>query len=183
MIIDRWKKLQSYIATRIRLGGALPNDGYLTMVPKLLGTFVGSNANVGAGETTILTFPFPAGSLKVAGDFFEYVMEFDMVSAGVTKTIKYKFGGQEFNANAWNNTIASTQGVQIGRCYRVTSTTCRCYIANSLPFVGQTTCFTQFGDITVSNMDTNSLDFVVTLQGTNNADITHRVSHLYLNRQ
>jgi hypothetical protein len=146
--------------------------------PRITFVDVTDHANSGSGVTTIITVSNAAGTLAATGDFLEFVGEYDLVSAGVTKTITYSFGGQNLNANPWNNTLASTQITIIGRVYRVDSTHCRCYIACSLPFAGQTNPFTQFGDITVSNMDSNALDFVVKLQGTSSSDVTHRVSHM-----
>lgn len=132
-----------------------------------------------ATETLIATITIPAGTLKKRGDFIEYVGEYDLASVGVTKTIRYKFDALNINANPWNNTLASTQIVEIGRVYRVTSTTVRSYIACSLPFAGQVDPFTQFGDITVSDMDSNAIDFTVTIQGTNTNDITQRIGHMF----
>lgn len=149
-------------------------------VPQRIFVDVANHPNVGVAETTIVTVTIPALSLRVTGDFLEYVMEADLLNVGNSKTIRYKFDAQDINAAPWNNTLASTQLVQIGRIYRVTATTCRCYIANSLPFLGQANPFTQFGDITVANMNTNPIDFVVTLTGVVTSDITHRVSHLFL---
>jgi hypothetical protein len=145
----------------------------------LLYTDVSNRPNSVATETLIATVPIRAGTLRKSGDFLEYVGEYDLASLGVTKTIRYKFDGLDINANPWNNTLASTQIVEIGRIYRVTSTTVRSYIASSLPFVGQPNPFTQFGDITVSNMDSESIDFTVTIQGTNTNDITQRLGHLF----
>lgn len=139
-----------------------------------------NHTNSVAAETTIVTVPIQAGTLKKKGDFLEYVGEFDLASAGVTKTIRYKFDGLNINANPWNNTLASVQIVEIGRIYRLTSTTIRSYIACSLPFAGQVDPFTQFGDVTtVSNMDNDTIDFTVTIQGTNTNDITQRLGHLF----
>lgn len=151
-------------------------------VPLRIFTDVADHGNVLAAETTIETISIPAGTLAATGDFFEYVMEYSLVSLGVSKTIRYKFDSQLLNAAPWNNTLASTQGVQVGRVYRVTDTTCRCYITNTLPFVGQADSFTQFGDITVADMDVNALDFVVTLQGGASNDIVHKASHMYVTR-
>jgi hypothetical protein len=143
---------------------------------------VTTQTNVLAVVLTVATVSIPAGTLAATGDFIEFVMEFDVAGAGNSKTINYSFGGQNLNAAPWNNTLSSTQGVQIGRVYRVTDTTCRCYISNTLPFLGQTTPFTQFGDITVADMDVNDLDFVATIQGVASGDISHRVSHLFVNK-
>lgn len=137
------------------------------------------HANSGAGETTIITVPIPGGTLKKKGDFLEYVGEFELAGAGISKTIRYKFDGVNINANPWNNTLDNIQMVEIGRIYRLTSTTVRSYVACSVPFLGQTTDFTQYGDITVSDMDSNTLDFVVTVQATNTNDIRQRLGHLF----
>jgi hypothetical protein len=143
---------------------------------------VTTRTNVLAVVLTVATVSIPAGTLAATGDFIEFVMEFDVAGPGNSKTITYSFGGQNLNAAPWNNTLSSTQGVQIGRVYRVTDTTCRAYISNTLPFLGQTTPFTQFGDITVADMDVNALNFVATIQGTASGDISHRVSHLFVNK-
>jgi hypothetical protein len=143
---------------------------------------VTNQANVNVAVLTVATVSIPAGTLAATGDFIEFVMEFALAGPGNSKTINYSFGGQNLNAAPWNNTLSSTQGIQIGRVYRVTDTTCRAYISNTLPFLAQTTVFTQFGDITVADMDVNALNFVATIQGAASNDITHLVSHLFVNK-
>ena len=151
--------------------------------PRLIFTDTVDRANSGAAVTTIITIMIPPGTLKATGDFLEFVGEYVLVSAGITKIITYIFGGVNLNANPWQNTLASTQITLIGRVYRTSPTTTRNYIAASLPFTGQTTSFTQFGDITVASMDTETLTFVVTLQGGASNDVTHKVSHMFAVRQ
>src|SRR6266545_3855030 len=89
-------------------------------------------------------------------------------------------GGVNLNVAPWNNTLSSTQLVLVGRVYRLTATTCRCYIQASLPFLGQANPFTQFGDIVVANMDSNTLNFVVTVAAVADNDVVHKVSHMYI---
>jgi len=149
-------------------------------VPRLIFDSVADVSFAAPGPTVFFTIPIPARTLRATGDFLEYVAEYDLLNAGNSKTIAYSFGGQNLNAAPWNNTLASTQMVLIGRVYRSSVTTCRCYIACSLPFLAQANPFTQFGDITVANMDTNSLNFVVTVTAVANGDATHRASHMYV---
>lgn len=151
-------------------------------VPRLIFNSETNVSNVNADVTTVATIPIAPGRLPQNGNFLEYVAEFDLTNVGNSKTLTYIFGGQNINANPWNNTLASTQMVQIGRVYRTSAVSCRCYIANSLPFLGQANPFTQFRDIVVANMDLNTLDFVVTIQGAVSGDITHRVSHMYVTK-
>jgi len=149
------------------------------LAPRVTFVDTANHANSGVGNTTLETISVPAATLSATGDFLEYVGEFDLAATANSKTITYAFGGQNLNANPWNNTTNGAQMVLIGRVYRTASTTCRCYITATLPFNGQTNPFTQFGDITVSNMDSNALNFVVTAQGGASNDITQRVAHMY----
>jgi hypothetical protein len=152
----------------------------LVGVPRIIFEDVTDHALVAPGPTTLITVPIPAGSLRITGDFLEYVAEFDLQGAGNSKTITYLFGGQSLNPSQWNNTLGGTQMTLVGRVYRTSATTCRSYIAASLPFLGQADPFTQLGDITVANMNSNALNFVVTAQGVANGDVVHRVSHMYI---
>lgn len=152
----------------------------LVGVPRLIFEDTTDHAFVAPGPTTLITVPIVAGRLRIAGDFLEYVAEFDLQGVGNSKTITYSFGGVNLNAAPWNNTISSAQMVLIGRVYRLTATTCRCYIAASLPFAAQADPFTQFGDIIVANMDSNTLNFVVSVAAVANNDVIHRVSHMYI---
>ncbi len=148
-------------------------------VPRLIFDSETNVSNINADITTVATIAIAPGRLSANGNFLEYIAEFDLMNVGNSKTLTYIFGGQNLNANPWNNTLASTQMVQIGRVYRTSAVTCRCYISNTLPFLGQANPFTQFRDIVVANMDVNTLNFEVTIQGAVSGDITHRVSHMY----
>lgn len=152
----------------------------LVGVPRIIFEDTTDHAFVAPGPTTLITAPVAAGSLRLTGDFLEYVAEYTLQGVGNSKTITYSFGGVNLNAAPWNNTLSSTQIVLIGRVYRLTATTCRCYIAASLPFLGQSNPFTQFGDITVANMDSNALNFVVSVAAVANDDVIHKVSHMYI---
>src|SRR5687768_12332962 len=105
----------------------------LVGVPRLIFDDTTNHANVNAAETLIITVPIAARTLRATGDFLEYIAEFGLQGPGNSKTLRYKFGGQGLNAAPWNNTLSSTQFVQIGRIYRTSPTTCRSYISNTLP--------------------------------------------------
>jgi len=149
-------------------------------VPRTIFEDVTDHAFVAPGPTTLITVPIPSNTLRANKDFLEYVAEFTLQGVGNSKTITYSFGGQNLNAAPWNNTLSSTQIVLIGRVYRTSATTCRSYIAASLPFLGQANPFTQFGDITVADMGNNSLNFVVSVAAVANDDVIHKVSHMYV---
>jgi hypothetical protein len=174
--------IHSYIATRIKLGGVLPIDGYITGVPKKIAQILGDAGNVGAGSTLIQTVSIPAGTLK-NGDILYYEGEFDLFNNGNLKAIQPRFDSQPLSTNDWQNTIASTQIYFQAKIYRSTATTFRSFITGSLPFTGQANPFTQFVDrVGGSNMDTTNLSFTVSLFGAVNNDIIHRVSSLWLIR-
>lgn len=168
---------------RIILVGSLPNDAYIVGVPKIINTFSDDRPNVGSGGTSIITVSFPAHSLKGAGDLIEYIAEFAFVSNGNSKLVQYSFGGQTLSSADWSNTTSTvTQVLVTGRLYRLTSTTFRGYVTVSLPTTGGSLCFTSTADRTVSDMDSNSLDFVVAIQGGASNEIFHKSSQLSLTR-
>lgn len=179
MIIE--DHIHSYIATPVRLGGVLPNDGYITGVPKKIAQLLADAGNVSTNSTLIQTVTIPAGTLK-NGDILWYEGEFVLSATANTKIIQPDFGGQGLSTNDWENTIGNTQLYYQAKIYRSTATTFRSYVAASLPFTSQSIPYTQFVDRTVSSMDTNSLDFTVALQGGATNDIIHRVSSLWLIR-
>lgn len=92
MIETDW--VQTYIASRIRLGGLLPNDGYITGVPKTLvsgGNFVG---NVGTGLQTLFSFTFPAKSFKTdQQDCFHAILGGGFAANDDDKRLQLSFGG------------------------------------------------------------------------------------------
>jgi len=176
MALSYERRHLSFTGFQTRPGGA----ENLVGVPRIIFDDPTDHAFAAPGPTTLVTIPIPAGSLRIAGDFFEYVAEYTLQGVGNSKTITYSFGGVNLNVAPWNNTLSSTQLVLIGRVYRLTSTTCRCYIAASLPFLGQANPFIQFGDITVANMDNNSLNFVVSVAAVANDDVIHKVSHMFI---
>ena len=169
---------------RIVLVGDLPNDAYIVGVPKVLQSFSDDRPNVSTTGTTIITIAFPATSLKATNDYIEYVAEFAFVSNANTKTVQYSFGGQVVGGISWTNTTSTvTQMVLIGRIYRLTATTFRGYVTCTLPTSGGTLPYTATTtDRTVSNMDTNSLNFVVALQGGASNEIFHKASQIMLVR-
>lgn len=141
------------------------------------------HGNSGVVATTLISINIPAGTLKLTGDFLEYVAEFVLANNGNSKTINYSFGGASLNTNPWTNTVGNVQMVLIGRIYRTSPTTCRSYQAASLPFLAQTTDFTQFSDITVASMDSTGLVFTVAAQAGASNDIVHKVSHMMVVQQ
>jgi hypothetical protein len=161
---------------RAAQGGGINTVG----VPRIIFEDLTDHAFVAPGPTTLITISIPLGSLRLTGDFLEYVAEFDLAANANSKTIAYAFGGQNINGNPWNNTLGNTQMAIIGRVYRTSPTTCRSYQAASLPFATQTFPFTQFTDITVANMNNNTLNFTVIAQGVASNDIIHRASHMFI---
>lgn len=91
MIVDRWKKLQSYIATRIRLGGLLPNDGYLTGVPKIIDHQFTKVNSSGAGPDTLHTYTMPKKTVK-PGDLVEIWAGGGFAANDTDKFIHGEFG-------------------------------------------------------------------------------------------
>ncbi len=176
MALSYERRHLSFAGFQTRPGGA----ENLVGVPRIIFDDPTDHAFAALGPPTLITVPIPAGSLRIAGDFLEYVAEYVLQGVGNSKTITYSFGGVNLNVAPWNNTLSSTQLVLVGRVYRLTATTCRCYIQASLPFLGQANPFTQFGDIVVANMDSNTLNFVVTVAAVADNDVVHKVSHMYI---
>src|SRR6266545_2109887 len=154
MALSYERRHLSFAGFQTRPGGA----ENLVGVPRIIFDDPTDHAFAALGPPTLITVPIPAGSLRIAGDFLEYVAEYVLQGVGNSKTITYSFGG----------------------VYRLTATTCRCYIQASLPFLGQANPFTQFGDIVVANMDSNTLNFVVTVAAVADNDVVHKVSHMYI---
>lgn len=101
MVIDKWKRLQSYIATKVRLGGALPLDGYITGVPKVIlnqaaDPKLTNGGNVGGGLDVIHTYSLPANSLKSDLDVLELWYEFNFAANNNDKRIDGNFGGNNY---------------------------------------------------------------------------------------
>lgn len=142
-------------------------------------TFVDTadHGNVLAVPTLVANVSIVAGTLA-NNDFFEYVAEFDLANNANNKLVALRFGGQAVGTIDWNNTFASVGVMFTVRVYRVTATTIRCYSAVSLPNLGGAQPSTSFAARTVANMDSNNLDFQVTLAATATNDIVHRVSHM-----
>lgn len=59
-------KLTNYIARRVKLGGVLPNDGYITGVPKNIISEIGTG-NVGTGLDTLFSTSLPATTFNKDG--------------------------------------------------------------------------------------------------------------------
>ena len=85
-------KIQRYIAVPIKLGGQLPNDGYISGVPKCVfrgGNFAG---NVGAGLQALFSFNFPAKSFKSDLDSFRAILGGAFAANDDNKRIALGFG-------------------------------------------------------------------------------------------
>lgn len=98
---DRNYKLPRYIAVPVKLGGLLPNDGYITGVPKVILNQVAdpkltNGGNVGGGLDVIHTYSLPANSLKSDFDFLELWYEFNFAANDNDKRIDGTFAGNNY---------------------------------------------------------------------------------------
>ena len=146
--------------------------------PRITFVDTADHGNSGGSLTQIISTSIPANTLAATGDFLEYVACMSLANNANNKTVVFRFDSQAPTAADWANTLAGIDLVFTVRIYRTSATTCRCYTSATQPATGGTDSFTSFADITVANMTSNALNFVVSLQATANNDIVHRVSHM-----
>lgn len=65
------ERIIRYLTGRYRLGGVLPNDGYIVGVPKNLVSRADLVSSTGTGPDVLHSYTLPAGSLKTAGDYLD----------------------------------------------------------------------------------------------------------------
>ena len=92
----KYKDLPNFTSIFGNLGQSwnnpLPNDLYIKGVPKVIfsgGNFAGNN---GTGLDTVLTFPFPARSIRANGDIFRATLGLGFASNDDDKRIQISFG-------------------------------------------------------------------------------------------
>lgn len=199
MIIDRWKKLQSYIATRVRLGGILPNDGYITGVPKVIfrdqsTTKLTNGGNVGGGLDTLFVYTLPAGSLKSDGDILDFWFAGKYAANDNDKRIAAGWGPATIEDTGLRD-IDDLGWILAGRISRVSSTSCIVHHgmqggvwgADSaqvlVAFNNGAIAFTKSSVVTgMSDLGSNNHSLVVTAEGTADDDIVIRQAIVTLTR-
>lgn len=191
MITDKWKRLQSYIATKVMLGGLLPNDGYLTGVRKVIfhdqsTSKLTNGGNVGAGLDLIHTFTLPANSLKNDGDILDLWYIGDYATNDNDKRVVGQFNGTIYEDTGPRDIdVATGWGINY-RISRVSSTSvifgggvgCNSLAVDST--AGVITTFTEgYVHSTRSsplsglpNLNSNSIALEVFAEGVANDDIT-----------
>lgn len=194
MLVNRFKRLQSYIATRVKLGGIFPNDGYITAIAKTIEkdfSSVQSGAGAPGAVTDLHTFTVPAGCLKV-GDFFDVYYGGSFNTNDNNKNLIVDFGIA--NVETTGLIDIDDLGWQIMIRYGIQSTTVVSYAltligglvqADSTPalaggFGGR--CVSRGGTFAVNNIDTNSQVLKVKGQGTALGDVTKTVAEIKLTR-
>lgn len=196
MIVDKWKKLQSYIATRIVLGGVLPNDGFITGVPKNIHKkFLEADkvGNIGGGTDDLQTFTLPAKSLRNNGDMLtvRYAGSFatndndKRIQILVDGQVIEDFGAFDFDTGewvSWMHHIRETSTI-IRTDYMAMYGTA--LVINDSVFSSATQDIIYLPRVrrtTISNMDTTDIILKVTGTATANDDIVQSMSWIDLTR-
>lgn len=189
------ERIINYLTGRYRLGGVLPNDGYLTGVPKCIhkkfatADIVG---NIGAGTDDLHSFTLPALSMKTNGDKIHFKYAGGFATNDNDKRIQILFGGvifEDFGAFDFDAGLWVVEGDYI----RIDATNVR---ANSIGLYGEPLVIDEAviagtPDIiylarntilTVPSLDTNATILKVTGTAVANNDITQDTSWLDLTR-
>jgi hypothetical protein len=190
------ERIIRYLTGKFVLGGVLPNDGYLTGVPKtIFRKYLEADkvGNAGGGTDDLQSFTLPAHSLKTDGDRLSQAVAGSFATNDNDKRIQIlvdgqtveDFGAFDFDAGEW---------VAYANYIRETSTILRVdYMAMyGTPLVINDSAFTsgtqdiiylpRIRRLTVSNMDTNDLVFKVTGTATANDDIVQSMTWIELTR-
>lgn len=180
--------VQTYIASRIRLGGLLPNDGYIMGVPKIIhhdqsNSKLTNGGNVGAGLDTIFVFSVVASSLRNDGDILDIWAAGDLADNANTKRIAVSWGPAIIE-DTGNRDIRGLGWLFNARISRVSSTvtivnhTISAGVVSTdsaqvvVPFnVGGYFNMRTNPVINMDNLNSNNTGFLITAEGTANDDI------------
>jgi hypothetical protein len=186
----------------IRLAGDLPNDAYISGVPKFIHRNVAVTNGGAAGVTVMHTFTLPANSLKSDGDYISGIVSGTFDNNNDTdKGFQLFFGGQAIggsgNLDIDGNNSGWTQYFEIHRLTATTVIVPSLMLWNAVSndsannvntlgtgFVGQGRCITLTGGTAIANLNSNNT--VLECKGNGGMaanDIVQRYTRLELVRQ
>lgn len=188
MIADKWKKLQAYIATRVKLGGTLPLDGYITGVAKHIHDDQ-SVAQAGAALVTLHTYTLPANALKNDRDYLDIIYG---GSTGVNNNnknfitrvagnISSQTGAFAFNGLGWIYRIRYTRLSNVILMTTINGLIGQPGIVGGA-IISNGFYFSIQSSVACNDLNTNTNVIDVQAQGAAAADITQDISSIELTR-